>query len=245
MKEYNLKIPKVIHYCWFGEKELPLSAQKCIESWKKYMPEFEVKQWDESNFDLKICDYVSEAYKCKKWAFVSDYARFYVLYKYGGVYFDTDVELIKKLELILDKGPYMGCEIGESQDVNPGLGLAAYPKMKIYKEILDYYNQLHFDINHVETVVMHTTKILRTRGYLGNGEIEHIDGVNIYPPQYFAPMNQYNGKINISKETHSIHHYTASWFSNYFRIKRKIQRLLGKRITGVIIAFKNRIRGKI
>ena len=97
-------IPKIIHYCWFGGNPLPELAQKCIESWKKYCPDYEIKRWDETNFDLDCCDYVREAYQEKKWAFVSDYARFKILYEYGGVYFDTDVELIKPIDDIVEKG---------------------------------------------------------------------------------------------------------------------------------------------
>lgn len=106
-------IPKIIHYCWFGGNPLPELAVKCIESWKKYCPDYEIKRWDESNFDLKCCDYVKEAYQAKKWAFVSDYVRFKVLYDEGGLYFDTDVELIKPIDDILARGPFMGVEVGQ------------------------------------------------------------------------------------------------------------------------------------
>lgn len=109
-------IPKIIHYCWFGGNPLPELAVKCIESWKKYCPDYEIKRWDESNFDLNCCDYVKEAYQAKKWAFVSDYARFKVLYDDGGLYFDTDVELIKPIDDILARGPFMGVEIGQPID---------------------------------------------------------------------------------------------------------------------------------
>lgn len=109
-------IPKIIHYCWFGGNPLPELAVKCIESWKKYCPDYEIKRWDESNFDLNCCDYVKEAYQAKKWAFVSDYVRFKVLYDEGGLYFDTDVELIKSIDDILAHGPFMGVEIGQPID---------------------------------------------------------------------------------------------------------------------------------
>jgi len=135
-------IPKVIHYCWFGGNPLPKSAQKCIASWKKYLPDYEIKEWNESNFDVNIIPYTAEAYKAKKYAFVSDYARFWILYKYGGLYFDTDVEVIKNMDDIIAKGPFMGCENeakpgatpaqlgvapGLGLGVNPGLGLGVNP----------------------------------------------------------------------------------------------------------------------
>lgn len=101
-------IPKVIHYCWFGGNPLPKSAQKCIALWRKYLPDYEIKEWNENNFDVNIIPYTAEAYKAKKYAFVSDYARFWILYKYGGLYFDTDVEVIKNMDDIISKGPFMG-----------------------------------------------------------------------------------------------------------------------------------------
>ena len=101
-------IPKIIHYCWFGRNPLPDSAKKCIESWRKFFPEYEIKEWNEDNFDVHLIPYVEEAYNAKKYAFVSDYARFWILYFYGGVYFDTDVEVIRPMDDILAKGGFMG-----------------------------------------------------------------------------------------------------------------------------------------
>ena len=138
-------IPKVIHYCWFGGNPLPEMALKCIESWKKFLPDYEIKEWNEKNFDLNICEYVKEAYQAKKWAFVSDYARFWILYHEGGVYFDTDVEVIKPFEDIIENGAFMGCEVTERKKklntdiaVNPGLGLGAPAGLSLYKEILEF-----------------------------------------------------------------------------------------------------------
>ncbi len=129
----NKEIPKIIHYCWFGGNPLPQMAQRCIDSWKKYLPDYEIKQWDETNFDVNIIPYTRQAYEAKKYAFVSDYARFLILYQYGGLYFDTDVEVIKPLDDIVAKGPFMGCQDkytprGDvySLHVAPGLGLGVY-----------------------------------------------------------------------------------------------------------------------
>lgn len=104
------RIPKVIHYCWFGGNPLPSLAEKCIASWRKYLPDYEIKRWDESNFDVNIIPYTKQAYEAKKYAFVSDYARFWILYNYGGLYFDTDVEVIRSMDDIIAAGPFMGCE---------------------------------------------------------------------------------------------------------------------------------------
>ena len=133
-------IPKVIHYCWFGRNPLPDSALKCIESWKKYLPDYEIVQWNEDNFDVNSIPYVAEAYAARKYAFVSDYARFYVLYNQGGVYFDTDVEAVAPLDDILEKGPYMGMERALSGEmaVNPGLGFAAEPICNCQNEFFSF-----------------------------------------------------------------------------------------------------------
>lgn len=230
-------IPKVVHYCWFGGNQLPDDAKKCIESWRKFFPEYEIKEWNERNFDVNCCDYVKEAYAAQKWAFVSDYARFWILYHEGGLYFDTDVEVIKDMSDIIAKGAFMGCETDNK--CAPGLGL--------YKEILDYYEKIHFFIegNTTETVVTHTSKILKSHGWVGNGEIEQIEGVTIYPPEYFCPMDYKTGKLDITPNTRSIHWYTASWQSSYSKAKTKLQQLLGPSLTSEIIDLKKKFKSFI
>ena len=127
-------IPKIIHYCWFGGKPLPESARKYIASWRKYFPDYEIKEWNENNFDVNIISYTAEAYKARKYAFVSDFARFWILYHHGGLYFDTDVEVIGSFDDIIARGPFMGCESGlrpmegDSLLVAPGLGLGVNPR---------------------------------------------------------------------------------------------------------------------
>lgn len=139
-------IPKVINYCWFGGNPLPASAQKCIASWRKYLPDYEIKEWNESNFDVNIIPYTAEAYKAKKYAFVSDYARFWILYRYGGLYFDTDVEVIRNMDDIIANGAFMGLEKKQAGatptqlGVAPGLGLGVNPGLGLYKELLDVYD---------------------------------------------------------------------------------------------------------
>lgn len=234
-------ISKTIHYCWFGNNPLPEDAKKCIASWTEYFPDYEIKEWNESNFDLNCCDYIKEAYQAKKWAFVSDYARFWILYHYGGLYFDTDVEVIKAMDDLIEKGSFMGEEpsgagsTGLKENsavicfaVAPGLGLAAAPGLGLYKEILDYYSTQHFlnpdgSINQ-ETVVTRTSNILKRHGFKGNGSIECIDDVYIYPPEYFCPMNYTTGKMTITENTRSIHHYSATWHSGLEELIIKIER---------------------
>ena len=143
-------IPKKIHYCWFGGKPLPKNAIKCINSWKKFLPDYEIVEWNESNFDVDICDYTKEAYEAKKFAFVSDFARFWILYHHGGVYFDVDVEVIKPMEHIIETGPFMAAERvlniqkNDYPMVAAGLGLAVYAYHPIFKEIIQYYYETPF-----------------------------------------------------------------------------------------------------
>lgn len=249
-------IPKIIHYCWFGGP-LPTLAKKCIASWEKFCPDYEIKRWDETSFDVNCCEYVQEAYKTKMWAFVSDYARFDILYKYGGVYFDTDVELLKSIDGIIEKGNFMGCEVGHIENelivsngvnkqchfVAAGFGLGANSGLGLYEEILEDYNKAHF-INqdgslNLYTVVQRVTKLLEKYGFdnnINNNEIQKISKINIYPPEYFSPKNCLTGEVSITNNTISIHHYEASWYT----INKKISVCIKKYIKGYpgkIIAF--------
>lgn len=235
-------IPKIIHYCWFGGGNLSEMARNCILSWKKYCPEYEIKLWNEENFDFNCCEYVKEAYQAKKWAFVSDYARFYILYTYGGIYFDTDVEIVKNIDEIIKTGPFMGCELdahnnkGYGIRVNPGLGMAAEPKMELYRIILDRYRERHFiGINgeqDMTTVVEFVTRILLEKGLKEEQEIQNVDDIIIYPKEYFNPYDFDTGKINPSDKTVSIHHFAASWTSKRNKINTRIYQ------------FINRLKGK-
>ena len=136
-------IPKVIHYCWFGRKPLPASAKMCIESWRKFFPDYEIREWNEDNFDVNIIPYTQQAYESRKYAFVSDYARFWILYHIGGLYFDTDVEVIKSFDKIISRGAFMGIEESAFLDgkpmVAPGLGLGVEAGHPFYKKMLKLY----------------------------------------------------------------------------------------------------------
>lgn len=244
-------IPKIIHYCWFGRNPLPELAKKCIESWKHYLPDYEIKEWNEDNFNVNIVPYTKEAYDAKKYAFVSDYARFWILYKYGGLYFDTDVEVINPMNHIIEKGNFMGCEkpaqLGVSpmqMGVAPGLGLGVNPGLGLFKEILDAYGKFHF-INsdgsfNTKTIVEYTSEILCKHGLQNTPEIQCVSDVWIYPHDYFAPKNIDTKVLTITPNTVSIHHYDASWAEWYDRAAGergpKLERLFGKSLGGKINA---------
>ena len=225
----SAEIPKTIHYCWFGGNPLGGRELACIESWRKFLPNYEIVRWDESNFDVHCCDYVSEAYGAKKWAFVSDYARFAILYEHGGLYFDTDVELIKPIDDILKRGPFMGLEMdwGEDDSVavvhglglaaNPGLGLAANPGLGLYKAIIDSYQGDHFvkpdGTYDATTIVARTTDVLAEHGLRNRSGIQEVDGIWLYPHDYFNPKDFQTGDIVITENTRSIHHFSMSWLT--------------------------------
>lgn len=238
-------IPKKIHYCWFGNKPLDKEAQKCIESWRKYCDGYEIIEWNEENYDLHACKYVEQAATAEKWAFVSDYARFDIIYRFGGLYFDVDVELIKNIDEIIKNGPFMGCEQGKTSfagtKINSGLGMAGEPGLSIFNEILESYQNdtFQFDANRkkVYTVVERVTNIFKKHGYIENGNNQIVSGVTIYPWDFFCPMNYYNGNIMITNNTCSIHHYNMSWQSSYSKNLKKIERFLRKQFGNTIGAY--------
>jgi len=242
-------IPKIIHYCWFGEGALPDSMKKCIASWRQFFPDYEIKEWNESNFDVNIMPYTQEAYKVKKYAFVSDVARFWILYKEGGIYFDTDVEVISSFDDILVNGAFMGveslCKTGEAPNVNPGLGLGAEAGNKVLKSIFEYYKTLHFLNKNGEknpgTVVTHTTQVLSEQyGLKSSNEIQSLNGVTIYPMDYFCPLDDLTGVLKTTENTRSIHWFAKTWTDQplwYFRITRVLHRIFGVQIFNTIKSF--------
>lgn len=243
-------IPTTIHYCWFGGKPLPESAIKCIQSWKKFFPGYEIKQWDESNFDVNSIPYTAEAYKAGKYAFVSDYARFKIIHENGGVYFDTDVEVIKPFDDILANGPFMGRELPakDGGDVNPGLGIGAEKGNPIYADMLDKYSRLHFSrpdgsLN-LTTIVKYTTELLKNHGLECTDKTQVVNGITIYPVDYFNPLDDNTGKLKITPRTHSIHWYSKTWLEvNPLRLKisRIAHRVIGYRMAAF---FKKLLRIK-
>lgn len=210
---------------------------------------FRNKRGDESNFNVLACDYTKEAYEHGKWAFVSDYARFQILYSEGGVYLDTDVELIKPLDDILAHGPFMGFETDPAPDVkgmvNPGLGLGASPGLELYKTIIDSYRGDHFvkpsGVLDQTTIVVRTTDILRTFGMREEDGIQEVAGINLYPKEYFCPQDFLTQEINITGNTHSIHHYDASWAGSATRLKHRVMRLLGPQGVATFKSIKSRL----
>ena len=231
-------IPKVIHYCWFGGKPLPPLAEKCVASWRKYLPDYEIRRWDETNFDVEAHPYTRDAYAAGLYAFVSDYARFKILLENGGVYFDTDVEVIRPLDDVISAGPFMGFEsdgLSSQVAVNPGLGLAATPSMSIYREILLEYDSIpFFDIQgnrNPYSMIPMVTELLVSKGLKGGVGIENVAGVNVYPQEWFNPFEDSTGRLKTTDNTKTIHWYSKSWMPKESFImlwaKRMARRLFG------------------
>lgn len=207
-------IPKIIHYCWFGGNPLPESTLKYIESWKKYCPGYEIKRWDETNFDLEFCDYVREAYKARRWAFVSDVARVWVLANHGGVYFDTDVELLKPLEPLMQ---YQGFTAFESK-FQIGMGiLACEAGSPVFREFLEMYKGEHFRMPdgsfNTDVIGRRFKNICLKYGFVPDNTLQTIKDITILPKDFFYPSDPVTKEFKITDNTYTIHYYDASWVS--------------------------------
>jgi len=228
------RIPKIIHYCWFGgnpKSELILS---CLESWKRFFPEYEIREWNESNYDVNKCAFVKEAYERGRWAFVSDYVRFDVLEQFGGIYFDTDVEVLREFpEELTGFEAFTGVESG--MYVSPGLVLAARPHFPIVREMLELYEKTHFIADgqeHPVTVNLRFTGLLEDKGYVRNGQYQEIEGLRVYPAEVFAGFDTEVMEPDITENTLCMHHYASSWKSGGYFFKRSVQKIL-KKVFGV------------
>lgn len=221
-----MSISKTIHYCWFGKNEKPKMAEKCIKSWKKYCPDYQIIEWNEDNFDVTKNRYCKEAYEAGKWAFVTDYARLYILYHHGGIYLDTDVELKRNIDEVLSNRCFMGIENSTRCIlVATGLGIGAEKEFPLIKEMLDSYENISFyDENgkpDLTTCTVRNSVILKKHGYIEKNCFQNVAGAKIYPTEYFSPRVMENGKLCVTKNTFSIHHYSLSWTSKENQIARK------------------------
>lgn len=210
-----MSIPKIIHYCWFGGNPIPERDRVCIESWKRLCPDYQIIEWNESTFDLATSPrYVQQAYVAKKWAFVTDYIRLQVVYEHGGIYFDTDVELIRNLDNLLNNEAFFGFE--NNSLINTGLGFGAIKGAEILKKLMQDYENIPFLLENgtfdVTPCPERNTKVFLSKGLRPDGTLQTLDHcVLILPSEYLAPQNYETGKTEITDKTYSIHHYHASW----------------------------------
>ncbi len=210
-------IPKIIHYCWFGRNPKPKLAKKCFKSWKKYCPDYKIIEWNEDNFDLSAAPlYVRQAYECKKWAFVTDWVRLKVVHDSGGIYLDTDVEVLRNLDGLLKDDAFFGFEDGIH--IATGLGFGAVKGNTLLKELMDDYNDIPFilESGELDTVAcpVRNTLVFINNGLIQNNTLQTLsDGIKIYPKEYFCPKSYETMLIEKTANTHTIHHFNASWHS--------------------------------
>lgn len=230
-----MSIPRVIHYCWFGRNPLPSDVEAYIASWRKFCPGYEIKQWDESNFDIDINQYVKEAYSTQKWAFVADFARLWIINNEGGVYLDTDVELIKPLEPILEQAE---CVVAEEIPgrINTGVGFAASAHHPVIEAMLRQYENARFQIQpkvyDLTPCPIRNTRALKEMGYDGVAGRLSSCSCLVLPSEIMSPINPETGEINIHSKTVSIHHFSGSWKNGSekekYKKKRNLQQKYGK-----------------
>lgn len=236
-------IPKVIHYCWFGGAPLGEKERACIDSWKKFCPDYEIRRWDESNYDVRKNKYMSDAYDNRKWAFVSDYARVDVVHEYGGLYFDTDVELVRSPDELLDCGLFCGwenrrgaCENGLVFDnsINFGLGYGAVASHPMLAEILNVYEDLDFikpdgSLN-LLACPAYQTEVLKRHGLEDMvASRQSFEDVEVYPEDWFSPQSQMTGQVVMTDNTVSIHHFSMTWMDPAMRRELDMEwRLISK-----------------
>ena len=221
-------IPKVIHYCWFGGKAIPPNLKKYIRSWSKFCPDYEIKLWSEKNFDIESHPFMKAAYDTKAWAFVSDYARLKIIYEEGGVYLDTDVELLKPLDELLENECYIGIEQNGNR-CNTGLGFGAEIHSPVVKKMLDAYDHIIFNSNSkldLECPKLNT-QVIESLGKISLDEVTHLKGVTVYPAKFMDPLSTGKTENLLCVDSFSIHHYCASWTNGKEQFKRKIVTLLG------------------
>lgn len=225
-------IPKIIHFCWFGGKKIPKEYKRYIASWKRYCPDYKIYCWTEKKYNIRKNKFMEEAYKNKKWGFVPDYARLDIIYHYGGIYLDTDVEVLRNLDDLLENKMFAGLEKGNS--VALGLGFGAEKGHPFIKELRDRYNNMEFVIDGDEVKVAAAPRVQtpmfenRYNTKFKSNRTYYFDDCTVYAQEYFCPESFPDGNVNITNNTYSWHHYSASWFSLRKKVLLKIGQFIGK-----------------
>lgn len=215
-------IPKVIHYCWFGYGEKPELAQKCIESWKEYCPDYEIIEWNENNFDINMNPYTKKWYEEKKYAFVSDYARLLIIEQNGGFYFDTDVEVVRPIDALRNHSAFIGFE--NNSFVNTGQGFGAKAHNPAVRAMLEEYAQLLDGTGETIGCPILNTSALVKLGLERNGKFQELTDIAVYPAEYFNPYDAPAGLLFTTDLTYSIHWYAKSWMKKAVIIRSWLMR---------------------
>lgn len=243
------RIPKIIHYVWMGRGQKNELFNKCYESWKKYLPEYEIIEWNEDNFDINCNLYVKQAYECKKWAFVSDYVRLYAVYTMGGVYMDTDVEVLKPLDKFLEHGAFSGFE--SEVDIPTGI-MAGEKGHPWFRDLLAYYDNRSFvnekgEMDMTTNVTSITNITCEKYGLKRNGQLQTLPhDLVLYPKRVFCPLDyiKYRGsQKKITAETYTIHHFAGSWEEGK-ALRYKVLELLGENVVNKLRSIRRRWKGE-
>lgn len=246
-------IPKIIHYCWLSNNPIPANLQECMESWKKFLPDYEIILWDFNRFPRNKSKWVREAFEHKKYAFAADYIRIYALYHYGGFYLDMDVEVVQSFNNFLQLKTMLGYENSK----NKGLEVAAFGVEKHsewIKACLDYYDTRNFVNEDGSFNVQPLPGVIRRCLERNNFKFCDVSGVQeaktitstsdipVFPCDFFSPKNHINGKIYRTSNTHTIHHFAGSWLPWYFRMEQKFWESIGLRDMRIIVRCINLIK---
>ncbi len=235
-------IPKKIHYCWFGGKPLPEDTLQYLQSWKTHCPDYEIIQWNEHNFDVSSVPYVQQASLCGKWAFVSDYVRLHALYTQGGIYMDTDVEVLKPLDAFLENEAFTGFEHCNAVQTCVLGAQAGHPAVK---ELMETYQSREF-LNEkgemdLTTNVVGVTDYFARNGLKMDNTLQTVRGFTVYPKDYFSPKNSRTLKMEITENTHTIHHFAASWVEQKTQFRNRMKKLLGPTLSGFVVKVMDKL----
>lgn len=240
-----MSIPKKIHYCWFGGNPLPENLNKYIASWKQYLPDYEIIEWNESNFDIGECAFVKAAYEAKKYAFVSDYARLSALYHHGGIYLDVDIQVMKPLEE--DLLNYDGIFCFESEEKVMTAFMAVSKGNAIIEEFLKGYDGKVFDPEHLAPNTVILTELLKSHGLEINGQIQQIGNYMVFSNEYFNGFDLTNSTYCISDNTYMVHHFLGSWCSPkekfLFDLQKKVRAVFGQKGYDILKKIKKKLIG--
>jgi mannosyltransferase OCH1-like enzyme len=239
-------IPKIIHYCWFGKGDMPKLETECIRSWKKHLPDYEFVLWNEERFDVTKHPYVKEAYEAKKYAFVTDYVRLYALYYYGGIYMDTDVEVLKPLDSFLVHKAFIGCE----SDVLLGTGtIGAESGHPWIKDLLAEYENKRFILpdgsyNTIPNTYLVAEFTKKAYGWEPKDAYQVLkEDLHVYPFDFFCAKDLRTGKICANENTYTIHRFSGSWKSKREKLNDEIKRIIGTKGTEFVVKVKNKMKG--
>lgn len=229
-------IPKKIHYCWLSGEPFPPLIEECMKSWKRYLDGYEFIEWNQKNFDVNICQYTKEAFEARKYAFVSDYVRLYALYNHGGIYLDTDIEILKSMDALLYNKAFTGFE---EDDAIAAWIFGSEKHNPLFRELLDYYRDKAFVMGNgsydLTPNPVPVTQTLVKYGLILKNEYQELSNITIYPKEYFCTKDMRDGSINITSKSYAIHHFAGAWMSRSGKFKTNMRHNIS-RLLGVVLS---------